>query len=167
MDIFSPILTNREKEIATLVARGLSNDNIASYFFISKRTVEDYVYKIYSAVNVKNRAGLIFVYLNNPSFFELNKELEILPLQSKAKLVPLSNSESQLISILAKNSLSIRGVGTSALNLSKDMGLTYKQVGSHLQRLSRRRLIFCHLATRTRKEWYPAVVGLALLRSSR
>lgn len=167
MNLFSPILTNREKEIATLVAQGLSNDNIASYFFISKRTVEDHLHKIYSAVNAKNRAGLIFFYLNNPSFFELTRKLEFLPLQSKNKLEPLRNPELQLMSILAKNSLSIKGVGTSMVYLSKDMNLTYKQVGSYLQRLSRRRLVFYDFANRKHKQWYPSVVGLALLRLTR
>lgn len=50
--VFAPQFTRREREIAILVARGLSNRDIAQALSLSVRTVESHIY------NASNKAGL-------------------------------------------------------------------------------------------------------------
>jgi HD-GYP domain-containing protein (c-di-GMP phosphodiesterase class II) len=51
-------LSEREVEVARLVAAGLSNPEIASRLVISRRTAEHHVQHIYAKVGVSSRAGL-------------------------------------------------------------------------------------------------------------
>ena len=51
-------LTTREREIALLVAEGLSNKEIARHFHISDGTVKIHLYNTYYKVGVANRASL-------------------------------------------------------------------------------------------------------------
>lgn len=53
-----PELTPREREIAALAARGLSNPAIADALTLSVRTVETYVLRVYRKLGVNNRTGL-------------------------------------------------------------------------------------------------------------
>jgi LuxR family maltose regulon positive regulatory protein len=48
-------LTNREIEILSILAKGLSNNKIADRLFISPETVKRHLYNIYQKFNVKNR----------------------------------------------------------------------------------------------------------------
>ncbi|OBB96138.1 helix-turn-helix transcriptional regulator [Mycobacterium sp. 852002-40037_SCH5390672] len=50
--------TNREREIAVLVAQGLSNRDIAAAVSLSVRTVESHIYRACSKAGVAGRAGL-------------------------------------------------------------------------------------------------------------
>jgi non-specific serine/threonine protein kinase len=54
----SPALTRREQEVATLVARGLSNREIAGRLFLSVRTVEVHVDRILTKLGFANRTQL-------------------------------------------------------------------------------------------------------------
>lgn len=57
------LLTEREKEVAALVGRGLSNDEIAKELYISPTTAKTHVARIMSKVDAHNRAQLvIFAY---------------------------------------------------------------------------------------------------------
>jgi DNA-binding NarL/FixJ family response regulator len=49
-------LTSRQKEIATLIAQGLTNRQIASKLFISERTVENHMSKILRKLQLTSRA---------------------------------------------------------------------------------------------------------------
>ncbi|MFJ8755073.1 response regulator [Streptomyces sp. NPDC102441] len=52
-------LTAREREVTTLVARGLSNDAIAERLFISPLTVKTHVNRAMSKIHVRTRAQLV------------------------------------------------------------------------------------------------------------
>jgi DNA-binding NarL/FixJ family response regulator len=52
------LLTRREREIAELVASGLSNREIASRLFISKRTVDAHVDHIFGKLELSSRVQL-------------------------------------------------------------------------------------------------------------
>jgi DNA-binding CsgD family transcriptional regulator len=51
-------LTRREREIALLVASGLSNRDIATQLFISKRTVDAHVEHIFAKLEISSRVKL-------------------------------------------------------------------------------------------------------------
>ena len=59
-------LNEREREIGALLARGLSNRQIAKTLFLSEGTVKNYVSEIYSKLGTSNRtqAGLLLQQLN-------------------------------------------------------------------------------------------------------
>jgi DNA-binding NarL/FixJ family response regulator len=54
-----PPLTNREKEMLTLVLQGESNKEIAARSSISERTVKTHLYRVYRKLNVKSRTKAI------------------------------------------------------------------------------------------------------------
>jgi DNA-binding CsgD family transcriptional regulator len=51
-------LSDREREIANLIAEGASNPDIARTLFLSRKTVERHVSSILGKLEVKNRAQL-------------------------------------------------------------------------------------------------------------
>lgn len=51
-------LTNREREVADLVAQGLTNQEIASRLYLSRRTVESHVAHIFAKLDVRSRVSL-------------------------------------------------------------------------------------------------------------
>ena len=53
------VLTEREREVVTLIARGLSNGEIADELVLSKRTVEHHVANILSGLGFTNRAQIV------------------------------------------------------------------------------------------------------------
>jgi DNA-binding CsgD family transcriptional regulator len=60
-DVSAPALSRREDEIARLAARGLSNREIADRLFVSVRTVEGHLHRLYSKLGVNDRAELASV----------------------------------------------------------------------------------------------------------
>jgi len=59
------MLTPREFEIARLVARGKTNGAIAALLCVSRRTVENHLYSIYSKLGVGSRTELAFELYRN------------------------------------------------------------------------------------------------------
>jgi DNA-binding NarL/FixJ family response regulator len=53
-------LTAREQEVATLVARGLSNKEVALQLGLSDGTVKLYMHKILKKLGARNRYALCF-----------------------------------------------------------------------------------------------------------
>lgn len=58
---FAPPFSNREREIAVLVAQGLSNREIAQSVSLSVRTVESHIYRACGKAGVAGRVGLAAV----------------------------------------------------------------------------------------------------------
>lgn len=52
-------LTEREREVVALIARGLSNGEIAEELVLSKRTVEHHIANILSGLGFTNRAQIV------------------------------------------------------------------------------------------------------------
>lgn len=55
----APTLTPRQLEVAALIAKGMSNGEIADRLVISKRTVEKHIANILSRLNVRNRVDIV------------------------------------------------------------------------------------------------------------
>jgi DNA-binding NarL/FixJ family response regulator len=55
------ILTEREREVLTLIGRGLSNDEIAEHARISVATVKTHVGRLLTKLNARDRAQLVIV----------------------------------------------------------------------------------------------------------
>ena len=51
-------LTRREEEVALLVARGLTNRQVASELTLSRRTVDNHVRNILKKLNLPSRSGV-------------------------------------------------------------------------------------------------------------
>lgn len=51
-------LTDREREIAELVANGSSNKQVAAALFVSEKTVESHLSRVYDKVGVRSRVEL-------------------------------------------------------------------------------------------------------------
>ena len=54
-----PELTEREREVLTLIAQGVSNKEIAEKLFISMKTVSNHITNIFSKLQVADRAQAI------------------------------------------------------------------------------------------------------------
>jgi DNA-binding NarL/FixJ family response regulator len=54
-----PALSDREREVLTLIAEGISNGDIARRLFLSDKTVRNYVSSIFSKLGVESRAAAI------------------------------------------------------------------------------------------------------------
>jgi DNA-binding NarL/FixJ family response regulator len=63
-------LSDREREIATLAARGLSNREIADRLVVSVRTVEGHLYRVGNKLGISDRRQLATVLGEDPPHFE-------------------------------------------------------------------------------------------------
>jgi DNA-binding NarL/FixJ family response regulator len=57
-------LSEREKEIATMLAQGFTNKQIAMALFISEGTTRNYISTIYSKIGVNDRANAVLFFKN-------------------------------------------------------------------------------------------------------
>ncbi len=57
-DVTLPALSRREEEIARLAASGLSNREIAERLFVSVRTVEGHLHRLYAKLGINHRSEL-------------------------------------------------------------------------------------------------------------
>ena len=57
--VLSEEITNREKEICSLLSRGLTNRQIAEALYISEGTVKNYISSIYDKTGIHDRARLV------------------------------------------------------------------------------------------------------------
>ncbi|MCX7923621.1 MAG: response regulator transcription factor [Clostridia bacterium] len=58
-------LTEREKEVLKLVAKGMSNKEIANTIFISEGTVKNYISNIYDKIGINERSKLVLYAIEN------------------------------------------------------------------------------------------------------
>ena len=63
-------LSNRESEVATLVATGLSNREVAEKLFVTEKTVKFHLTNIYKKMSIRSRAQLIVWCLPHMQFIE-------------------------------------------------------------------------------------------------
>ena len=61
----APTLTDREREVATLAAEGLTSKAIADRLVLSPRTVESHLYRIFTKLGVSDRAALAQIFEPN------------------------------------------------------------------------------------------------------
>lgn len=54
-----PQLTDREREVLELVARGQSNPDIAQTLYISEKTVRNHVSNLFTKLQVADRAAIV------------------------------------------------------------------------------------------------------------
>ncbi|WP_281197456.1 response regulator transcription factor [Nocardia pseudovaccinii] len=55
------VLTDREREVVTLVAEGLSNDEIAERIYVSPLTVRTHVQRAMHKLGARHRAQLVVI----------------------------------------------------------------------------------------------------------
>ena len=65
-DLTAPMLSRREDEIAQLAARGLSNREIAERLYVSVRTVEGHLHRLYAKLGVNDRSELASLVASPP-----------------------------------------------------------------------------------------------------
>jgi DNA-binding NarL/FixJ family response regulator len=53
------VLTNRERDVVTMVAQGQTNDEIAQQFFVSPVTVKTHLNRAMTKLNIRDRAQLV------------------------------------------------------------------------------------------------------------
>ena len=70
-----PVLTDRENQILSLIADGLTNREISRRLTISESTVENHVHHIYEKLGVSNRAQAV-AYAFELRIFTLNEMME-------------------------------------------------------------------------------------------
>lgn len=62
-----PILSTREMQVASLIAKGCKNRAIAASLEISEQTVKNHLHNIFVKIRVTNRLDLAILINNNPS----------------------------------------------------------------------------------------------------
>jgi two-component system competent response regulator ComA len=67
------LLTKDEIHIMTLLVRGATQEQIASVIYVSKRSVDNYLKKIYSKLNVKSRIQAIEKFVQSNYYMEADK----------------------------------------------------------------------------------------------
>ena len=70
-----PTLTDRENEVLSLIADGLTNRQISCNLSISESTVENHIHHIYTKLGVTHRAQAV-AYAFQLRIFLLNEMLE-------------------------------------------------------------------------------------------
>jgi DNA-binding NarL/FixJ family response regulator len=61
----APMVTRREKEVLTLIAEGLTNQEIADKIFVSVSTVDTHRKNLLQKLNAKNTAALVKIAIDN------------------------------------------------------------------------------------------------------
>lgn len=52
-------LSKREREVAHLIARGLTNKQIARELFVTEQTIKNHAMRIYDKLNLRSRVDLV------------------------------------------------------------------------------------------------------------
>ncbi len=73
------VLSARELEVGSLVARGLSNKEVARQLGVSEGTAKGHVHRIFRKVGAKNRYGLI-------SWFDTSNSTDQRSLKERGRL---------------------------------------------------------------------------------
>ncbi|MCG8568690.1 MAG: LuxR C-terminal-related transcriptional regulator [Spirochaetes bacterium] len=57
--VFQYSITDREKEIILMINQGYSNKEIAHKLYLSRKTIDNHIYKIFKKADVKNRVEMV------------------------------------------------------------------------------------------------------------
>ena len=63
----APVLTQREQEVLSLLAQGLSNQAVAQRLFLSRKTVEHHVRGVFTKLGVNSRAEAVAYAVRHPA----------------------------------------------------------------------------------------------------
>lgn len=93
-------LSNRQREVADLVSKGLSNKEVASQLLITEKTVKFHLTNIFKLLNVKNRVQL--------SWFQYKFQYKITNLQEDVTnnsdlLIPVFENGKSLVNDTLEN----------------------------------------------------------------
>lgn len=69
-------LSAREREVATLAAKGLRNKEIANQLFVTEKTVKFHLTNIYKKLNTRSRTELVIWSIPFAAFIELPKSAQ-------------------------------------------------------------------------------------------
>ena len=71
-----PVITRREKEVLMLIAKGLTNKEIADKLFISTTTVDTHRKNLLAKFQVKNTASLISLATQNELLHNMDPKIK-------------------------------------------------------------------------------------------
>lgn len=141
-------LTPRERQVAKLVAEGLTNKSIGQCLYIGERTVQSHLSSIFRKLGLTRRAELVA--------WVLKPELCCVRKQKK-----LTSSQIKILSVV----VSLNGATTK--ELAKLLRLKHQTMCSALLKLLQNQIIFKGRITKNRIQWFPTITGLTIYKANK
>lgn len=143
-------LTPREQQVAELAAKGLTNKIIGQRLYIGDRTVSTHLRSIFKKLNLQNK-----------------HQLAVLIMNGGMKSQPTTNSKA-LTSLQVKLvSLIVSSPGVSSHELALLTNINHLKIYRELSKLLERKIVFEHHITKSKIQWFPTIVGLAIYKANK
>jgi DNA-binding NarL/FixJ family response regulator len=81
------LLTKREDEVASLVAEGMTNREVANRLGLSEHTISNYLFKIYEKLGLSRRVDFVLYLLSRQPQNDANRSTQDLPIQQRASSI--------------------------------------------------------------------------------